>query len=219
VGAGRVEDMYNLLGHALRKALSVIARQQGLAAVVHDAGADVLSGSSLKAALNLDWDDPVARAHALQVILTTLAAVEAYTTTQAVADKPRETVDASLAVAHQVQSQDVTTNAQGQPVLRDGVAKDRRISVEDADMRHGRKSQSRLFDGYKRHVLRDLDSNLVRAVGLTPANAPEASVTEAILVDLAHQEVDLRELHIDRAYLSSPVVQQRSPDLAIYCKA
>ena len=28
-GAGRVEDTYNLLGHALRKALGVIARQQG----------------------------------------------------------------------------------------------------------------------------------------------------------------------------------------------
>ncbi|MBO0862806.1 MAG: transposase, partial [Chloracidobacterium sp.] len=28
-GAGRVEDTYNLLGHALRKALSVIAREQG----------------------------------------------------------------------------------------------------------------------------------------------------------------------------------------------
>ena len=28
-GAGRVEDTYNLLGHALRKALDVIARQQG----------------------------------------------------------------------------------------------------------------------------------------------------------------------------------------------
>jgi transposase len=28
-GAGRVEDAYNLLGHALRKALGVIARQQG----------------------------------------------------------------------------------------------------------------------------------------------------------------------------------------------
>ena len=100
-----------------------------------------------------------------------------------------------------MQTQDVTTNAQGQPVLREGVAKDRRISVEDPDMRHGRKSQSRLFDDYKRHVLRDLDSDLVRAVGLTAANAPEASVTEAIMADLAPQPVDLCELHIDRAYL------------------
>ena len=39
-------------------------------------------------------------------------------------------------------------------------------------MRHGRKSASRLFDGYTRHVGRDLDSGLVRAVGLTAANAP-----------------------------------------------
>jgi len=39
-GAGRVEDTYNLLGHAVRKALSVIARQQGrgLAAVAEVSG-------------------------------------------------------------------------------------------------------------------------------------------------------------------------------------
>ena len=46
-----------------------------------------------------------------------------------------------------------------------GVAKDRRIGVEDAEMRHGRKSRSVLFDGFKRHVLRDLDTGLVPAVG------------------------------------------------------
>ena len=46
----------------------------------------------------------------------------------------------------------------GTPTLRQGVAADRRISVEDAEMRHGRKSRSLLVDGYKRHVLRDLDS-------------------------------------------------------------
>lgn len=34
--------------------------------------------------------------------------------------------------------------------LRCGVAKDRRISVEDAEMRHGRKSRSQRFNGYKR---------------------------------------------------------------------
>jgi transposase len=55
--------------------------------------------------------------------------------------------------------------------LRKGVAKDRRISIEDAQMRHGRKSRSMRVDGYKRHVLRDLESGLVRAVGITPASA------------------------------------------------
>jgi hypothetical protein len=71
-GAGRVEDTYNLLGHALRKALGVIARQQGrgLADVAQDAGAEVVAGSSLKAALDLNWDDPAERTSGLGRVLT-----------------------------------------------------------------------------------------------------------------------------------------------------
>ena len=220
-GAGRVEDTYNLLGHALRKALRVIARQQGrgLAAVAAEAGAALLGRSSLKAALDLNWDEPVECAQALTIILTTLETVEAYITQQALPAQAAAQVAGSLAVAAQVRTQDVTADAAGQAVLRQGVAKDRRISVADADMRHGRKSVSRLIDGYKRHVLHDLDTDLVRAVGLTPANAPEASVTEAIMADLAAQQVALGELHMDRAYLSSAVVRDRAPNLAIYCKA
>lgn len=83
------------------------------------------------------------------------------------------------------------------------MAKDRRISLEDAEMRHGRKSRSVRVDGYKRHVCRDLDSGLVVAVGITPANAPEASVAAGIKGDLKQQQITLTELHIDRAYLAS----------------
>src|SRR5260370_3579612 len=86
-------------------------------------------------------------------------------------------------------------------------------------MRHGRKSRSVLFDGYKRHVLRDLGTGLVPAVGITPANAPEASVTDAIAADLDAAGRYLSELHIDRAYLASALVRDRGPDLAIFCKA
>ena len=58
-----------------------------------------------------------------------------------------------------------------------------------------------------------------RKWGLTPANAPEASVTDAIETDLAAQQSTLKELHIDRAYLASTLVQKRPADLAIFCKA
>jgi hypothetical protein len=100
-----------------------------------------------------------------------------------------------------------------------GVAKDRRMSIEDAQMRHGRKSRSVRVDGDIRHVLHDLDTGLIRAAGVTPANVPEASVTEAISSDLARQAVSLEELHIDRAYLSSQLGRPRSAELKIYCKA
>ena len=171
-GASRVEDTYNLLGHALRKALDVIARKpgRGLAEIAAEAGAGLLSGSSLKAALDLDWDDPGEQARALSVVLGVLNAVEGWLNTHPVGSEV-SAVQESLATAQQVKQQDVQESPAGTPSLREGVAKDRRISVEDAQMRHGRKSRSVRVDGYKRHILRDLDTGLVRAVGITSVSA------------------------------------------------
>jgi transposase len=123
-----------------------------------------------------------------------------------------------VAAARQVRDQDVDLTGPA-PSLRRGVARGRRISVEDGEMRHGRKSRSVLFDGYKRHVMRDLDTGLVPAVGITPANVPEAAVTGDIEADLQAAGRELAELHIDRAYLSSALVRDRGPDLQIFCKA
>ena len=228
-GAGRVEDTVNLLGHALRTALSVMARQQGrgLAEVAAEAGAALVGGPpSLKAALDLDWDDPAALPQALRAVLAALAAVEAWLNgPQAPPEADDPTVQASRDAAVQVREQDVELAADGTLTLRRGVSRDRRISVEDSQMRHGRKSRTVRVDGYKRHVLHDLDSGLVAAVGLTAANAPEASVTAALDADLAALQTfqlpltSWAELHIDRAYLSSTWVRARPETLAIYCKA
>ena len=218
-GASRVEDTYNLLGHALRKALGVIARQQGrgLAALAAEAGASLVTGSSLQAALDLDWDDPTAHAAALTAILAALDTLETWANSQSSAAPLA--LAAPLATAHQVVAQDVVLAEGTPPALRRGVAPERRISIEDGEMRHGRKSRSLLVDGYKRHVLHDLDLQVIRAVGVTPANVPEATVTDSIAPDLARQDGVLAELHIDRAYLSSTLVRERTPDVTIYCKA
>jgi Transposase DDE domain/Transposase domain (DUF772) len=218
-GAGRVEDTYNLVGHALKKVLRVVAEQQGrgLVEVAKEAGAELVCGSSLKAALDCDWDQPLAKDEALERVLNVLRAVETWV--QTLQQEEVLLAQSSLAIAQQVKAQNVQVDDKGKERLIDGVAKDRRISVEDGQMRHGRKSRSLLVDGYKRHVLHDLDTGLIRAVGITSANAPEASVTEAISEDLSQQEVCLKELHIDRAYLSSHLVRERSDDLEVYCKA
>ncbi len=210
----------NLMGHALRKALGVIAVLQGrgqaagTAVVAAQAGAPQLAASSLKAALDRDWDDPAARDDALAVVLGLLGQVEAFIAGQA----GDEAAAAAVAAACQVRDQDMDLTGPA-PALRRGVARDRRISIEDSQMRHGRKSRSVLFDGYKRHVMRDLDTGLVPAVGITPANAPEASVTGDIEADLQAAGRELAELHIDRAYLSSALVRDRGPDLQVFCKA
>src|SRR5262249_14337339 len=117
-GAGKVEDTYSLLGHALRKALGVIARQQGrgLGEVATEAGAPLLGGpQSLKAVLDLDWDEPLARTRGLVAVLAALEAVERWLDEQGVASDPdiQAQVPASRAAAHQVRLQDVETTAEG----------------------------------------------------------------------------------------------------------
>jgi hypothetical protein len=218
-GAGRVEDTYNLLGHVLKKVIHVVADQQGreLAEVGQEAGAELVCGTSLKAALDSDWDKLGQREEALGLVLKVLHMVETWV--ESLPLDEAELAQPSLSIARQVEAQDVEVDEKGKASLIKGVAKDRRISVEDAEMRHGRKSRSVRVDGYKRHVLHDLDTGLIRAVGITPANVPEASVTKDISADLEQQGACLTELHIDRAYLSSHLVRERSDELEIYCKA
>ena len=147
-GAARVEDTYNLLGHLLRKAIGVIARQQqqDLEIVASEAGVAIVDNSSLKAALDLDWDDPVAKAQALTTILQALAQVESWVQQQPnLNEKTMTQVKKSLADGRQVEAQDVEVADDRSPKLRKGVAKNRPISIEDEEMRHGRKSRSQRF--------------------------------------------------------------------------
>lgn len=67
--------------------------------------------------------------------------------------------------------------------IRDGVAEDRTISAHDTDMRHGRKSASKRFDGHKISVCVDTSSKLILSLDVIAGNAADNSGA----VDLAHQ--------------------------------
>src|SRR6266568_2709570 len=122
-GAGRVEDTYNLLGHALKKVMCLVADQQGreLAEVGQEARADVVCGSSLKASLDRDWDQPGQREEALNLVLKVLQAVEAWV--QTLQQDEGEIAEPSLEIARQVKEQDVQVDEHGKARLIKGVAK------------------------------------------------------------------------------------------------
>src|SRR5262245_59568592 len=73
-------------------------------------------------------------------------------------------------------------------------------------MRHGRKSKTKLFNGYKRHIATDLDEGLVLACAVLPANRPEQEAVPALRRDIAEQFIEPDELHIDRGYINSTLV-------------
>src|SRR5437763_8565618 len=120
---------YGTIHHAPRRR-TVTARQQGreLTEIARDANAVLVAGSSLKAALDRDWDDPAQCEQALGVVLAALAAVERWLETAPEGhDEP--VVAFSMTAAKQVQEQDVQVSEQGSASLRKGVAKDRRIAI------------------------------------------------------------------------------------------
>jgi hypothetical protein len=69
--------------------------------------------------------------------------------------------------------QDVERRESG-PVIRAGTAPDRVVSVHDPEMRHGRKSTRKRFDGHKAAVAVDTDEQLITAVDVLAGNAPDA---------------------------------------------
>lgn len=221
-GAGRVEDTFNLIGHAAREVLSSVAKRLdvSLAEAATQAGIPLLTGTSLKAALDVDWDDATAKKIALERLLTQVRALESFVERELSAEAKRPPLSTQLATLRQVAGQDIEPDPDGSGVrIKDGVAKERRISVRDGQMRHGRKSKTSRVDGYKRHIALDLDDKIILAVAVTPANRPEAEATDDLLADVRRHGAVVEELHIDRGYLPAPAVAaERAAGVLIRCK-
>lgn len=207
-GAGRVEDAFNLFGHAARKLLECAAALAGrepneLAAMV---GAPALAASSVKRGLDIDWNDPEQKADAIRKLIEQIGRLEAWVRDSFGHRAELPPLSEQLATLARLREQDLEPDPEGGgPRIRRGVAEDRQVSVEDPAMRHGRKSKSRTFNGYKSHLAADVDANLILACAITPANAPETDALPGIIVDVAHysERNQIGELHIDRGYVAS----------------
>jgi hypothetical protein len=211
-GAGRVEDTVNLLGHAARKVVECAADLLGWKAdrVAGAAGIPLLLESSIKKGLDRVWGTEDAMTDAVSTLVAQLDSLERWLAKHLAEEMKAPPLSEHVETLHQLRAQDLEPDpsAPGRTRIREGTAEDRRISVEDKDMRHGRKSASKRINGYKRHIATDLDTHLIVACAVTPANRPEQEAMTPITADIAAVERSLGELHIDRGYVASPVVNE-----------
>ncbi len=209
-GAGRVEDTFNLLGHAARNLVRCVARllRWRPTTVAERAGAEVLLMPSIKAALDVDWSDETQKADAVVTLVEQMDKLVRWVERH-VPEHLQSEVTPHLTTLRQIREQDIE-DAPGTKVPRiiDGVAQDRRVSIEDAEMRHGRKSDSYAFCGYKRHIATDLDAGLILAATITPASVPERDALPVLKDDLDEQQIEIGALYIDRGYIASDVVEE-----------
>lgn len=223
-GAGRVEDTFNLLGHAAHKLLACAAAIAGMEPdeLATTAGAPALAASSVKRGLDIDWNDAEQKASAIKKLVVQIERLETWVREKLGKVAERPPLAEQLATLAQLREQDLEPDpGGGGPRIRQGVAEDRRVSIEDREMRHGRKSKSRTFNGYKSHLGADIDTSLVLACGITPANRPEAEALPGIVEDLARyaDRNQVGELQIDRGYLASQNVRDMfAARISIICK-
>ncbi len=175
-------DTVTLIRSAMRGLLAA-ASEEGLEAELRGAlssGDDYASGAKPQ----IDWEDGAEREALVDSrardAFACLGLLDGRELAPAVAEAAR-----LLATAV---GQDLEEGDDGVFRIARKVAADRTISTVDPDARHGHKTASRGFDGYKGHAAVDPDSELVTATKVTPGNAGDAGVGAELIDDLLDDE-------------------------------
>jgi hypothetical protein len=113
-----------------------------------------------------------------------------------------------LALLEKVIEQDVDQSGD-EPSIRDGVAKDRLVSISDPEMRHGHKSNGKVYSGHKAHVAVDTESGIVTAVDVTAPSEPDGSKVATLVQETERVTGSTVEKAVaDSAYSTREAIKQ-----------
>jgi hypothetical protein len=178
LGCGAVKDTYNLLADGIVQVVRALSALDGVKTQewANQRGLERYFGSSIKGEAAINWNDEKVRRTFLQAIVADADRVLEFAW-QAQGqlpgeDQKRQIIVDSAELLGQLLLQDVERRDDGGD-LKKGVSRDRIPSVHDPEIRHGHKSSSLRFDGYKAAVAVDTDSQLITAVDVLPGNAPD----------------------------------------------
>ena len=179
-GRGAVEDTYNMLAEGLYQVLRVLAECSSQRiedfATAHDLTR--YTAPSFKGTCPINWDNATERATVLESLVADcerilLLARQALTLYEEDSPEAAQIVTACELLSRLL-VQDVKRSAEGRPEIINGVAPDRIVSVHDPEMRHGRKSATQRFDGFKAAVATETETQLITAVDVIAANAHDS---------------------------------------------
>ena len=206
LGRGAVRDTCNLLADGIVKLLRALAavERSNVKGWAEAQGYERYLGSSIKGESAIDWSDQGSRAGLLAAIVADadrlLEAARQAQEALPEGSPERQDIIAAAELLGQLLLQDVERTGDGIG-LKDGVSKDRMVSVHDPEMRHGHKSSSRRFDGHKAAIVVDTDSQLITAVEVLPGNAPDnLGALELVERSEANTGVPVEEALGDAAY-------------------
>ncbi len=212
LGRGAVRDTFNLLADGIVKLMRALAavEKSSVKEWGKGRGYEGYLGSSVKGEAAIDWSDKGARQALLAGIVGDADRLLELSR-RAQGELPEDSaerqqiVDAAQLLG-QLLLQDIerkSGDGDGDDgvSLKDGVSRDRMMSVHDPEMRHGHKSSSKRFDGHKAAIVVDTDTQLITAVAVLPGNAPDnLGALELVEQSEANTGVPVEEAMGDAAY-------------------
>ncbi len=198
-GAGAVQDTYTLLRQGTRKLLKLLGytlpgKRRGLGKQTKKLIATYVDQNQ-KA--DIDWSDPEQRKVELnKLVQNTKAALELAT-----GEMENKEISALGWLLTKILGDDVEQDESGTSHISKGTATDRIISITEPEMRHGRKSSSKRFNGFKATVTTEESSELIVDIDDMPSNGHDGSVLMETIERVEEQaEVVVERVLGDGAY-------------------
>jgi hypothetical protein len=182
IGRGAVKDTYNLIADGIKNLARVFAHStdRRLSSIIErlELTRYFSEETSLKGGAEIDWSDDQARRDFLNGLVADAKRLlaEARDAVDKVSEKREKPLTAAINLLDRLVVQDVEpdpSDPDNKVRIKDGTTKDRVISVTDPEMKHGRKSSSKRFDGHKLATAADPATGLITAVKVLPGNAPD----------------------------------------------
>jgi hypothetical protein len=201
---GAARDTVRLLGDGLRMLASAWGRATRctLAAVAAAWDLPFLLAKSTKGAFPIEWREPAASATVVTQLAQAVLKVVARVRRELASVRPglRKALLRRCRHLVRVVSSDLETDVHGQLVVAQRVAADRLVSITDPEARHGRKSKSQTFNGFKIHLLGDVFSGLIMAVAVTSGNQHDGVPAHRLILRAQSLCADLGQVLADTAY-------------------
>ena len=216
---GAVLDTIRLLGDGTRMLALRWAKATGqsLEQVAEQWNVPYVLSKSIKGHFSIDWREPGQRAQVVEAVARgALRAVEhVRRQIKQARDNRRKRLLRRCRDLVRVVGQDLETDKQGRLVIAKKVARDRIVSLTDRCARHGRKSKSKTFNGFKVHVLGDVVSGLIAAVTVTAANRHDGSVAHRLIRRAKTLSSNLELVLGDTAYAGATMRHRVQSELGV----
>lgn len=201
---GAVADTVRLLGDGLRLLARAWARahRTSLEAVAEAWDLPFLLEKSTKGAYRIEWRDRDARADVVADLTESVLKAVRHVRrgVMSIRSSLRKGLLRRCRNLLRVIESDLGTDESGRLIIARGVAESRIVSMTDPEARHGRKSKSQTFNGFKLHVLGDVISGLILSLAVTHGNMHDAAPAHRLIRRAKALRSDIEQVMGDTAY-------------------